>query len=125
MLQTIRKPLLVVVVLLCTVGGSLTAYGVFRVTSNVVQVDIVNADMQYTVVLSASVSDSVVSLTAVVRDNGMPIGAGIAVVFYCSVNGGDWTYFATELTNPGGVAHATYTATANGAYDFKAIAISP
>jgi hypothetical protein len=63
-------------------------------------------------------------LTARVRQNGNPVGAGISVDFYYSFNGGDWIYFANGATNRGGVARATYRVNANGAYDFKAIASS-
>jgi hypothetical protein len=119
MLKTSRKSLLALVLLLSIAGGGSATYGMFWVTSNVVHVD-----MQYTVALSVSVSNRVVSLTARVRNNGKPVGAGVNVAFYYSLNGGDWTYFTTQSTNPGGVAHATYTATANGAYEFKAIVSS-
>jgi hypothetical protein len=97
-------------------GGGLAAYGMFFVTSNIVHVD-----MLYTVDLSASGSRNVVTLTARVRQNGELVGAGINVDFYYSVNGGDWTYFATEATNRNGAARATYRVTGNGAYDFKAM----
>ena len=109
-----------VLLLLCVAGGILAAYGMFRVTSNVVRVDI-----QYTVALSSSASKSTVSLTARVRNDGRPVGAGINVDFYYSINGGDWIYFTTQSTNRGGVAHTTYTATANGSYDFKAMVSIP
>lgn len=97
-------------------GSSLAVTGLILVSSNIVHVDV-----QYTVNLSASVSNSVVRLTAGVRYNGGPAGAGINVDFYYSFNGGDWTHFATETTNRGGIARATYTITANGAYDFNAM----
>jgi hypothetical protein len=119
MLKMSGKSLLTLVLLLCIAGSSLVAYGMFWVTSNIVHVD-----MQYTVVLSSSASNSVVSLTARVRNNDKPVGAGINVAFYYSLNGGIWTYFATQSTSRGGVAHATYTVTANGAYNFKAIVSS-
>lgn len=95
--------------------GSLAAYGMFWVTSNVVHVD-----MQYTVALSYSVSKSHVSLTATVTNNGRPVGAGINVEFYYSLNGSDWTYFTTKTTDQRGVARAIYKITVNGEYDFKA-----
>ena len=119
MLKTTKKTLVAVVLLLCISGSGLTAYGMFWVTSNIVHVD-----MQYSVELSISGSNRAVSLTARVRHNGNPVGAGINVAFYYSLNGGIWTYFTTQSTNRGGVAHATYTATANGAYNFKAIVSS-
>jgi hypothetical protein len=116
MLKTSRKSLLTVALLLWIAVGGLAVYGMFLVPSNVVHLDI-----QYTVFLSVSASNSKVSLTARVRFNGNPVGAGINVDFYYSLNGGDWTYFTTQSTNRGGVARATYTVTAIGAYDFKAI----
>ncbi len=116
MLKKSRKSLLVVVLLLCIAGDGLTAYGMFWVTSNVVHVN-----LGYTVTLSSSTSGNVVSLTARVRNNGKPGGIGINVAFYYSVDRGDWTYFTTQSTNRGGVAHATYTVTTNGEYNFKAI----
>ncbi len=104
-----------VVLLLCIVGSSLAADGMLWVTSNIVHVD-----LQYTVVLSSSVLGNVVSLSAVVRYNGRPVGAGIDVEFYYSFNGGEWTYFTTQPTNRGGVAHAKFTMTVNGEYSFMA-----
>lgn len=111
---------LLVVVLLLMMGGHLAVHGMFWVTSNTAHVD-----MQYTVTLSAAVSDSVVSLTAAVRNDGRPAGGGINVGFYYSVNSSDWIHFATQPTNRGGVTHARYIVTANGAYDFKATADIP
>lgn len=111
---------MLVVVCLLLVGGSLAAYSLFWITSNTVHVDI-----RCTVVLSFSASDSDVSFNAVVRNNGRPAGAGINVDFYYSLNNGNWTHFATHPTNRGGVANARYTVTANGGYDFKAVASIP
>ena len=96
-------------------GGSLAAYGMFLVTSNIVHVD-----MQYIVDLTVSGKNNV-RLTASVTRNGSPV-RGIDVAFYYSFNGGDWIYIATSTTNPNGIARANYRITANGAYDFKAIA---
>jgi hypothetical protein len=123
MLKTRRTPLLVVALLLCIVGGSLTAYAAFWVTS-----DPVHVSVNYAVVLSSSVVDSSVTLNAAVTNNNNPVEAGIGVDFYYSLNGGPWTYFATYQTgNNGvaGVAQAIYTATANGGYDFEAIVSIP
>jgi hypothetical protein len=121
MLKTSRKPLLVVALLLCIAGVSLAAYGMFWVTSS----NTVHVDVQYTVDLSSSVSGSNVTLDALVRRNGAPI-AGIGVDFYYSVNSGvNWTYFATQTTAASGIAQAIYTITANGGYDFEAIATIP
>jgi len=119
MLKTTKKTLVALVLLLCISESGLAAYGMFWVTSNIVHVD-----MQYSVELSISGSNRVVSLTARVRHDGNPVGAGIKVDFCYSFNGGDWTYFATEATNRGGVARATYGVSADGAYDFKAIVSS-
>jgi hypothetical protein len=76
--------------------------------------------MQYTVVLSSSVSKTHVSLTATVTNNGSPAGAGINVDFYYSLNGGDWTCFRTEPTNHRGVTRVIYKVTIDGEYDFRA-----
>jgi hypothetical protein len=121
MLKTSRKSLLIVVLLLCIAGGSLTAYSVFWVSSNVV-----HADVQYTVVLSSSsLVDSTITLSAAVTNNGAAVRAGIGVDFYYAVDGGDWTYFTTQYTNAGGIAQAVYTVMANGGYDFQAIVSIP
>ncbi len=116
MLKMSRKSLLVVALLLCLAGNGLAVNGMFWVTSNIVHVD-----LRYTVALSSSTSNSVVSLTAKVRENGKPAGAGINVAFCYSVDGIDWTYFATQPTNHGGVAHATFAMTDNRTYNFNAI----
>ena len=114
------KSLLIVVLLLCIAGASSAVYGMFWVTSNVVHVDV-----QYTVVLSSSVSNSDITLNAAVTNNGSPVGAGINVDFYYSLNGDPWTHFATQPTDAGGVAQAIYAVTGNGGYDFNAIATVP
>lgn len=121
MLKVPRKPLLVVVLLLCVAGSSFVAYSMFWVSSNVVHVD-----MQYAVNLSASsIAGSTITLSATVTNNGSPVTPGIGVDFYYSLNGGNWTYFATQYTGAGGVAQATYLVTANGGYDFEAIVAIP
>ncbi len=109
------KSLLVIVLLLCVVGDCLIACGMLFVTSNVVHVGV-----QYTVALSHSVTNSQVALTAVVRNDGKAV-AGVNVAFYYSLNNGDWSYITSQSTNRGGVAHAKFIISANGAYDFKAI----
>jgi hypothetical protein len=101
--------------LLCIAGASLATNGLIFVTSNIVHVDV-----EYTVLLSASASNTKISLTARVKFNGTPVGAGVNIDFYYSLNGGEWIYFATEATNPGGIAHVIYTATVEGAYNFTA-----
>ena len=105
-----------IVSLLCIAGSSLACYGTFWVTSNIVHVDV-----QYSVALSYSVRRDRVSLTASVTNNGSPVGAGINVEFYYSLNGGEWTNFTTVPTNHRGVARATYRITVDGEYDFEAI----
>lgn len=106
--------------LLCLAGGGLAAYCYIYATSNVVHVD-----MQYAVVLSNSVADSTVTLNAAVTNSGNPVRAGINVDFYYALNGGDYTYFTSQLTDAGGVAQAIYTGTVNGGYDFRAIVTVP
>ena len=103
-----------VVLLFCIVGGSLAAYGMFFVSSNIVHVD-----MQYIVDLRVTGRNNIM-LRAIVSQNGNPV-SGIDVAFYYSFNGGDWIYFATSTTNRNGVATASYRITGNGVYDFKAI----
>ena len=115
MQKTPVKTLLAFALLLCIVGNDLAAYGMFQVTSNVVHID-----MQFTITLSSSVRNDEVSLMARVRINGNSVGDGIDIVFFYSFNGGEWTHFATQKTNRGGIARATYTITAIGSYDFKA-----
>ncbi len=120
-METVRKGILVVTLLVCVLGGSLAAYGYIFVTSNSVRVE-----MQYGVTLSTvSVVDSTVTLNAAVTNNGSPVRAGINVDFYYSLNGGDWTYFASDLTDTGGVAQAIYNVTIPGGYDFRAIVTVP
>jgi len=113
--KTPMKTLLAILLLLCVVGSDLAAYGMFQVTSNVVHVD-----MQFTITLSSSVRNGEVSLTARVRINGNSVGDGIDIAFFYSLNGGEWTHFATQKTNRGGIARATYTITSIGSYDFRA-----
>lgn len=117
-----KKTMLRVAILLCLAGIILTiAYGMIFITSNSVHVDV-----QYSVNLSHSVEDSVVTLKATVSNNDNPVGAGYTVDFYCSVDGGaNWIHFDSQLTEASGVAQSTYTATTNGGYDFRAIATVP
>jgi len=121
LLKTSKKSLLIVAAILCIAGSSLTAYAAFWPESNVVHVD-----MQYSVALTSTVGNSVVTLNAAVTNNGLPVGAGIIVDFYYSTDGRvNWNYINTGSTDTGGVAQATYTVTVNGGYDFKAIATIP
>ena len=120
-MKTSRKPLLVVVLLLCIAGVSLVAYGSIFAGSNVAHVDV-----QYNVDLSIlSVVDSQITLNVAVTNNGVPVRAGIVVDFYYSLDGGPSTNFASSTTDAAGVAHATYQATGNGGYDFQAIVTIP
>jgi hypothetical protein len=116
MLERLRKSLVRVVLLLCLVGSALTVYGKFLATSNIVHVDI-----QYTVELSRSGGGRNVNLNARVSFNGSPVGAGVNVNFYYSFNGGGWVLFASDTTNGGGNAHASYRIIVNGSYDFRAV----
>lgn len=120
MLKTSRRPLLVAVLLLCIAASGLVAYSYLFVASNLAHVD-----MQYAATLTTSVTDSTVTLNAAVKNNGSPVRAGMTVDFYCSVDGGPSTYFATSLTDTGGVAQTTYAATYNRGYDFQAIVTIP
>ena len=110
-----KKPFVTFTFFIALAGASLATSGLIVITSNIVHVDV-----EYTVLLSASASNTNIMLTARVRFNGNPVGAGINVNFYYSLNGGDWIYFATEATNRGGVARVRYTATIEGAYNFTA-----
>ena len=112
---------LVVVLLLCISGVSIPVYAYIFTNSNVVRVNV-----QYKVDLSIlSVVDSQITLNAAVTNNGTPVREGLIVDFYCSVDGGPSTYFATSLTDTGGVAQATYAATYNGGFDFQATVTIP
>ena len=115
-LKITRKSLLTIATLLCIAGSTLAGYGMFQVASNIVHVDI-----QYAVDLIISVSKNRATLTATVTNNGNPVGAGINVEFYYSLDGGDWIHFATVSTNHRGVAHTSYRFTVDGVYDFEAI----
>jgi hypothetical protein len=117
-----NKKLLRVAILLCA-AAAITAVtcGMIFVSSNWVHVDI-----QYSNVLSMSVTDSAVTLTATVTNNGNAVGAGYNVDFYISTDGGTtWGYFATELTDSSGIAQVVYTAISNGGYDFSATVTVP
>lgn len=120
MLRISRKPLLVVATLIFIAGIGIAAAYIFA-TSNVVHVD-----MQYAVALGPSVTDTNITLTATVTNGAAPVRAGIIVDFYYSIDGGTtWTYFATQPTDASGVSSVTYSATANGGYDFRAVATIP
>jgi hypothetical protein len=115
LLKHSKKPFAAFTLFIALAGASLVTSGLIVISSNIVHVDV-----EYTVLLSASASNTNILLTARVRFNGSPVGAGINVDFYYSLNGGDWIYFASETTNHGGVARVRYTATIEGAYNFTA-----
>ena len=117
-----NKKLLRVAILLFAAGAVTTVTcGLIFINSNSVHVDI-----QYSNALSYSVTDSTVTLTAAVTNNGNPVAAGYNVDFYVSADGGTmWSNFASQSTDSGGVAQATYTAMTNGGYDFYATATVP
>ncbi len=120
MLRMSRKPLSVLILLLCIAGVGIAAAYIFAV-SNVVHVDI-----SYGAALSGSTTDSSITLTATVTNGASPARAGIVVDFYYSIDSGaTWTFFASQATDASGVATATYNATANGSYDFRATATIP
>jgi len=122
-MKMFRKSLLLVISMLCITGGFFAAYGAsFWVTSPSVRVDV-----QYSVSLSTfSIVGGQITLNALVANGVNPVGAGISVDFYYSLNNGvDWTYIETKTTDAGGIAQSTYVATQNGVYDFKAIAAIP
>jgi hypothetical protein len=117
-----NKKLLRVAILLCA-ATAITAFtcGMIFINSNSVHVDI-----QYSNALSYSVTDSAVTLTATVTNNGNPVGAGYNVDFYVSADGGTiWANFASQSTDSAGIAQVVYTATTNGGYDFYATATVP
>jgi hypothetical protein len=117
-----KKTILRVAILLCVAGILLTiTFGAIFIVSNSVHVDV-----QYSVNLSHTVKDSVVTLNAAVSNNGNPVGNGYIVDFYYSVDGGaNWVHFDSRLTDVTGVVQTIYTATTNGGYDFRAIASIP
>ena len=120
MVKNSKKTLLSVAILLClAVTISSATYGLILVNSNETHVDIL-----YEVSLSTSVENSAITLNATVTNNGSP-AAGLIVDFYCSYNGGGYAIIASELTDDAGTAQTIFTATANGGYDFQAIATVP
>jgi hypothetical protein len=120
MLKTSKKALLITVLSLCIVASGYVAYSYLFVSSNVVGVN-----MQYSVALTSSVTDSAVTLTATVTNGGSPARAGLIVDFYCSVDNGPSSYFATVLTDASGIAQTTYSVVYNGAYAFQAVVTVP
>ena len=116
-----KKKLLRVVILLCAAAAITTVTcGMIFVKSNSIHVD-----MQYSTVLSSTVTDSEVTLTATVTNGGVPV-EGYNVDFYISTDSGaNYDCFASQNTDSSGIAQVAYTATTNGAYDFFATATVP
>jgi hypothetical protein len=106
---------------------SLLAAALLTVTyaSLFIQSNTVNVNVEYQVDLTANVVDSQVTLEAVVSNIGSPVGAGYTVDFYYSVYGSEWTYFDSQTTDATGYVTSTYSITANGNYDFQAVATIP
>lgn len=116
-----KKTLLRIVLLSSLAAALLTVtYGALFIASNTVDVDV-----EYQVDLTATVVDTQVTLEGVVSNMGSPVGAGYAVDFYYSVYGSDWAYFDSQTTDANGYVTTTYSITANGYYDFQAIATIP
>jgi len=117
----LRKNLLRIVLLSSLAAVLLTVtYAQLFIASNMVEVDV-----EYQVDLTPTVVDTQVILEAVVSNMGGPVGAGYAVDFYYSVYGSDWAYFDSQTTDANGYVTTTYSITANGYYDFQAIATIP
>jgi hypothetical protein len=115
-----KKTLLCIVIFSCLAVLSAVTYGMLFISSNSVHVDV-----QYEVDLTYSVVDSEVTLNAAVSNIGSPVGAGYTVDFYCSIDGSEWTYFDTQITDDLGFVQSTYVLTTNGGYDFQAIVTIP
>jgi hypothetical protein len=116
------KKTLLRIVLLSSLAIALSAvtYATIFIASNSVHVDV-----EYQVDLTITVQDTLVTLDATVSNNGNPVGPNYVVDFYYSVYGSDWTQFDTQLTDDSGQVQSTYSITANGSYDFQAIATIP
>jgi len=116
-----KKTLLCIALFSClAVALSAVTYGMLFVASNSVHVDV-----QYEVGLTHSIMDSEVTLNAAVSNNGNPVGAGYTVDFYYSVDGSEWTYFDTQITDDLGLVQSIFVITTNGSYDFRAIITIP
>jgi hypothetical protein len=116
-----KKSLLLILSMLCVVGSCFVAYGLYWVSS-----DPLHVDLQYSVVLSnPSVTGSKITLNAAVTYNGSPVGAGLNVDFYYSLNGAAWANFDSKTTDAGGVAQSVFDSTTNGSYDFMATVTIP
>lgn len=121
-MSTDSKKILLYIVLLSSLAAALL--GVTYATMFIAS-DPVHVDVEYQVDLTHTVQDTLVTLDATVSNNGNPVGANYAVDFYYSVYGSEWTYFDTQYTDASGHVQSTYSITANGSYDFRAIATIP
>jgi hypothetical protein len=122
MLKGKRKLLLASVLIAFVAVG--VAYAAFQVVSNIVYVS-----MDYTVTLSTSTTNSIVTLTAYVT-NGTIAENGIRVDFYWyNYTTSAWNWFDYEYTGANGwssgYCFSTFTAKANVQYAFKAVASVP
>jgi len=111
------------IILLSSLGAAAlltVAYAAMNIGSNTVHVDV-----DYQVALSYTVTGATVNLDAVVSNGASPDVGGIVVEFYYSYYGSTLTLFDTQTTDASGLAQSTYSITANGSYDFQAIAIIP
>ena len=122
-MSTISKKALLRIVLLSSLGAAAlltVAYAAMFIGSNPVHVDV-----DYQVALTSTVTGTTIDLEAVVSNMGSPVGAGIVVDFYYSVYGSTPALFDTQTTDASGHVQSTYSITANGSYDFQAIATIP
>jgi hypothetical protein len=119
---TNSKKTLLRIVLLSLLAAALLAvtYATIFIAS-----DSVHVDVEYQVDLTYTVQDTLVTLDATVSNNGNPVGANYVVDFYYSVYGSNWAQFDTQTTDASGHVQSTYSITANGSYDFQAIATIP
>ncbi|WP_455278316.1 hypothetical protein [[Eubacterium] cellulosolvens] len=121
-MSTNSKKTLLRIVLLSSLAAALltVTYATIFIASNSV-----NVGVEYRIELTHTVEDTLVTLDATVYNNGGTVGANYVVDFYYSVYGSDWTYFDTQITDDSGYVQSTYSITANGSYDFQAIATIP
>jgi hypothetical protein len=119
---TNSKKTLLRIVLFSSLAAALLAvtYGTIFIGS-----DPVHVDVEYQVDLTYTVQDTLVTLDATVSNNGDSVGANYVVDFYYSVYGSEWAQFDTQITDASGHVQSTYAITANGSYDFQAIATIP
>lgn len=116
-----KKNLLRIVLLSSLAAALLTVtYATIFIASNSISIGV-----DYRIDLTYTVEDTLVTLDATVFNFGNPVGANYVVDFYYSVYGSEWTYFDTQITDDSGQVQTTYAITANGSYDFQAIATIP